>query len=73
MTPEILDQFFSKPQQQQYVQRLLGRVGLTRRRADCFVRLWAYLQLKQTDSPESLQQLKPIDVWVDCTCRAAAA
>ena len=73
MTPEILDQFFSKPQQQQYVQRLLGRVGLTRRRADCFVRLWAYLQLKQTDSPESLQQLKPVDVWVDCTCREAAA
>lgn len=73
MTPEILDQFFSKPQQRQYVQRLLGRVGLTRRRADCFVRLWAYLQLKHTDSPEALQQLKPVDAWVDCTCREAAA
>ncbi|MEA5467062.1 hypothetical protein [Leptothoe sp. PORK10 BA2] len=73
MTPECLDQFFPKSQQQQYVQRLLGRVGLTRRRADCFVRLWAYLQLKQTDIAEPLEQLKPIDLWVDCTCREAAA
>ncbi len=73
MTPESLNQFFSKSQQQQYVQHLLGRVGLTRRRADCFVRLWAYLQLKQTDLPKPLQQLKPIDAWVDCTCREAAA
>ncbi|MBT9317603.1 hypothetical protein [Leptothoe spongobia] len=73
MTPEYLDQFFPKAQQQLYVQHLLGRVGLTRRRADCFVRLWAYLQLKQTDTPEVLQQLKPIDIWVDCTCREAAA
>ncbi|MEM1254572.1 MAG: hypothetical protein AAGI69_19230 [Cyanobacteria bacterium P01_H01_bin.21] len=73
MTPEYLEQFFSKSQQQQYVQRLLGRVGLTRRRADCFVRLWAYLQLKQMESSEPLEQLKPIDSWVDCTCREAAA
>ena len=73
MTPESLDQFFSKSQQQQVVQRLLGRVGLTRRRADCFVRLWAYLQLKQIDLAEPIQQLKPIDAWVDCTCREAAA
>ncbi len=73
MTPESLNQFFSKSQQQQIVQRLLGRVGLTRRRADCFVRLWAYLQLKQTDPAEPIQQLKPIDTWVDCTCREAAA
>ncbi|MEM1241570.1 MAG: hypothetical protein AAGI45_17170 [Cyanobacteria bacterium P01_H01_bin.26] len=73
MTPEFLDRFFSKSQQQQYGQRLLGRVGLTRRRADCFVRLWAYLQLKQKEAPEPLQQLAPIDTWVDCTCREAAA
>ncbi|NEQ52852.1 MAG: hypothetical protein F6K11_22390 [Leptolyngbya sp. SIO3F4] len=73
MTPESLDQFFPKAMQQQYVQRLLGRVGLTRRRADCFVRLWAYLQLKQTETPETVQQLKPVEHWVDCTCREAAA
>lgn len=73
MTPECLDQFFSKSQQQQYVQCLLGRVGLTRRRADCFVRLWAYLQLKQTETPQDIQQLTTIDTWVDCTCREAAA
>ncbi|MEM8613169.1 MAG: hypothetical protein AAGF93_14200 [Cyanobacteria bacterium P01_H01_bin.105] len=73
MTPESLDQFFSKSQQQQVVQHLLGRVGLTRRRAECFVRLWAYLQLKEIDQPESLQQLKPVDGWVECTCREAAA
>ncbi|ESA38742.1 hypothetical protein N836_30710 [Leptolyngbya sp. Heron Island J] len=73
MMPESLDQFFSKSQQQQVVQRLLGRVGLTRRRADCFVRLWAYLQLKQTNPAEPIQQLQPFDAWVDCTCREAAA
>ncbi len=73
MSPESLDQFFSKVQQQQYVQHLLGRVGLTRRRATCFVRLWAYLQLKYADTPEPLQQLTPVDTWVDCTCREAAA
>ena len=73
MTPEYLDQFFPKAMQQQYVQRLLGRVGLTRRRANCFVRLWAYLQLKQTETPEALQQLTPIEHWIDCTCREAAA
>ncbi|MEM7797149.1 MAG: hypothetical protein AAF579_22185, partial [Cyanobacteria bacterium P01_C01_bin.118] len=73
MMPESLEQFFPKSQQQQYVQRLLGRVGLTRRRASCFVRLWAYLQLKQSETAEKIQQLKPIDSWVDCTCREAAA
>ncbi|MEM7064410.1 MAG: hypothetical protein AAF572_14745 [Cyanobacteria bacterium P01_B01_bin.77] len=73
MTPESLDQFFTKAQQQQYVQHLLGRVGLTRRRADCFVRLWAYLQLKQAETPQAVQQLEPIDAWVECTCREAAA
>ncbi|MBE9070650.1 hypothetical protein IQ260_28830, partial [Leptolyngbya cf. ectocarpi LEGE 11479] len=54
MTPESLNQFFPKAQQQQYVQHLLGRVGLTRRRADCFVRLWAYLQLKQAETPQTV-------------------
>ena len=73
MTPESLDQFFSKSQQQQYVQYLLGRVGLTRRRAECFVRLWAYLHFKQTDGSMPTEQLKPVDTWVDCTCREAAA
>ncbi|MEM6255091.1 MAG: hypothetical protein AAF821_19420 [Cyanobacteria bacterium P01_D01_bin.156] len=73
MTPEYLDQFFPKSQRQEYIQRLLGRVGLTRRRADCFVRLWAYLQLKQADTPTNIKQLQPVDRWVDCTCREAAA
>ncbi len=74
---ENLDDFFPPPQQQEYVSALLRRGGLTRRRAECFVRLWAYLLLKQSlRSPQStlkpLTHLHPTDDLVSCTHREAA-
>lgn len=74
---EYLNQFFPPEQQQKYVSALLERGGLTRRRAECFVRLWAYLLLKQSlRSPQQpitpLTQLHPTDDLVSCTHREAA-
>lgn len=74
---ENLDDFFPPKQQQEYVAALLERGGLTRRRAECFVRLWAYLLLKQSlRSPQPtlkpLAQLHPTDDLVSCTHREAA-
>jgi hypothetical protein len=42
-----IDQFFPPEEQRKYVTQLQGQVGLTRRRAEYFVKLWAYLLLKQ--------------------------
>lgn len=55
----------------------MSRVGMTRRRAECFLRLWLYLRLKaahqQGDSlPSPLQTLTPPQGWIDCSCREAA-
>ncbi|MEB3228245.1 MAG: hypothetical protein VKJ27_07660 [Synechocystis sp.] len=74
-----LDQFdawFPSPIYQRYLQGVMGRVGVTRRRADCFVRLWVYLCLKQAHQqqrslPIPLTDLTPIS-WIDCSCREAA-
>ncbi|MEM9151689.1 MAG: hypothetical protein AAGB19_14710 [Cyanobacteria bacterium P01_F01_bin.3] len=71
------DECFPKPLQQTYIERLIGRVGLTRRRAECFVRLCAYLWLKEQESinlePQvPIQALKPPKSWVVCTCEEAA-
>ncbi|MEM9213733.1 MAG: hypothetical protein AAGD25_05240 [Cyanobacteria bacterium P01_F01_bin.150] len=59
ITPEQLDQWFPKNRQQEYVSLLMGRVGLTRRRAECFVRLWAYIWIKQTELKQT--ELKQSD------------
>ena len=78
ITPEALDQWFSPNRQQEYISLLMGRVGLTRRRAECFVRLWAYIWLQQSDSPElqktskSIQYLGMPEGVVSCTCREAS-
>lgn len=73
-----IDKWFSAEQQKQYTERLQGRVGLTRRRAECFVKLWAYLWAKHyrhLNGPLAqldLANLDTIDDWVSCTCREAA-
>jgi hypothetical protein len=77
MKPECLNQFFSTEQQRDYVAMLMGRGGLTRRRAEYFVRLWAYLLLKQKEEAEGqslqpLSQLYPPDGFIACTHREAA-
>jgi hypothetical protein len=75
--PANLDTFFPKEQQRLYAAALMQRGGLTRLRAEYFVRLWAYLQLKQqwqTDSaiPQPLTQLSPLEEAVTCTHRETA-
>lgn len=75
--PESLDHFFPPDRQRIYVSMLMGRGGLTRRRAEYFVRLWAYLLLKDqqergTGLPEPLTQLYPPAGSVACTHREAA-
>jgi hypothetical protein len=76
--PENLDRWFPSDRQNHYTVKLMGRVGFTRRRAECFVRLWAYLFLKQqldagkTIKPP-LHELSLPDGLIPCTHREAAA
>jgi hypothetical protein len=42
-----LDLWFDRERQEQAIARLVERVGLTRSRAECFLRLWIYLTVKQ--------------------------
>ncbi|NER00738.1 MAG: hypothetical protein F6K30_29265 [Cyanothece sp. SIO2G6] len=77
MGPEQIDEWFAHDRQREYISLLMGRVGLTRRRAECFVRLWAYLWLKQTvqRNTATLQPVQNLGVpegEVSCTCREAA-
>lgn len=77
MTPEVLDQLFPAENQRNYVSMLMGRGGVTRSRAEYFVRLWAYLFLKEQREVgrqlgEPLTQLQPPQGLVPCTHREAA-
>jgi hypothetical protein len=76
MNPANIDQWFPVEQQRKYVSHLKGRVGLTRRRAECFVRLWAYLLLKQQQElgkrpKQPLEELYVPEGFVSCTHREA--
>lgn len=78
MNPEFIDQWFSIEQQRTYTSMLVGRVGLTRRRAECFVRLWVYLLLKHQQASgiylkQPLTQLQIPEGFVACTHREAAS
>ena len=75
--PEALQQWLPQKQYQRYVALLMQRVGMTRRRAECFVRLWLYLFLKdcqtcQTLPKPPLSELGFPHRWVECSCREAA-
>lgn len=75
--PEALDQWLPQSIQQLYVAMLLQRIGMTRRRADCFVRLALYLFLKDCQSRKvlpkpPLTELSFSQGWVDCSCLEAA-
>ena len=77
MNPELIDQWFPVDQQRNYISMLVGRVGLTRRRAECFVRLWTYLLLKQQQElgnhlRQPLTNLQIPEGFVACTHREAA-
>jgi hypothetical protein len=81
MNPEFIDQWFPVEQQRIYISMLIGRFGLTRCRAKYFVRLWAYLLLKQQEQQEELKQYfkKPLTKlkipkgFIPCTLREADA
>ena len=70
-----IDEFFDIEHQRRYVALLKGRVGLTRRRAECFVKLWAYLLFKQHSelgiTNEPLTELDLPSGFVACTHREA--
>ncbi len=72
-----LDAWYSQSQRRAAVSLLMKRVGVTRTRAECFVRLWIYLSVKQLQ--ESQPRLKPplaklelLATDVQCTHREAA-
>ncbi|MBW4636114.1 MAG: hypothetical protein KME30_30815 [Iphinoe sp. HA4291-MV1] len=76
MNPASIDQWFPVEQQLKYVSLLQGRVGITRRRAEYFVRLWAYLLLKQQQEldkriKQPLTQLELPVGFVPCSHREA--
>ncbi|PMB54249.1 hypothetical protein CEN39_00075 [Fischerella thermalis CCMEE 5201] len=76
MNPASVDEWFPIEQQRKYVSQVKGRVGITRRRAECFVKLWAYLFLKQQQELGKqlqlpLTELSLPDGFVTCTHREA--
>ncbi|HEY9300588.1 MAG TPA: hypothetical protein VIQ31_30340, partial [Phormidium sp.] len=77
MTPEYLEKWFPIEQQRNYISMLVKRGGLTKRRAEYFVRLWAYLlvkQLQESGRPlvQPLTKLELPQGWVACTHKEAA-
>lgn len=63
-SPADLDRWFPPGIQQQYVEQLRENSGLerlTRRRAQCFVRLWGYCLLKQYVQKTGGLPAKPLD------------
>jgi hypothetical protein len=76
ITPPMLNQAFPDTQQKHYIDMLLKRGGLTRRRAECFTRLWSYLLLKQlgeiSDQLPTITTLYPPTGFISCTHREAA-
>ncbi|MDJ0736278.1 MAG: hypothetical protein QNJ47_19810 [Nostocaceae cyanobacterium] len=76
MNPARIDQWFPVEQQRQYVSQLKRRVGVTRRRAEYFVKLWAYLLLKQQQEQGKhlqgpLTELQLPEGFIPCTHREA--
>jgi hypothetical protein len=76
MKAEFLEQYFSPERQRHYVRLMLERGGFTRRRAECFVRLWGYLLLKDYEAKAELPTelvtlLRPANE-ISCTHREAS-
>jgi hypothetical protein len=76
MHPTNIDEWFPRLEQRKYVAQLQGQVGLTRIRAEYFVKLWAYLYIKQQhelgNNPKlPLTQLELPQGFVTCTHREA--
>ncbi|NJK73538.1 MAG: hypothetical protein HC849_08340 [Oscillatoriales cyanobacterium RU_3_3] len=72
-----LNAWYSQSQRRAAASLLMKRVGVTRTRAECFIRLWVYLLVKQLQ--ESQPKLKPplsklqlLETEIQCTHREAA-
>jgi hypothetical protein len=78
MHPGLVDTLFPFEHQKDYISMFQKRNGLTRQRAEYFVRLWAYLLLKQEEETKGeplsagLSRLYPPKGFVPCTHREAA-
>lgn len=82
MNVDQLDRWFPPELRQPIVARLVKRVGLTRIRAEYFLRLWVYLLVKEQGSdPKAslktplkppLQALRPLTAPVICSLREVA-
>ena len=77
MNLEELKCWFAPEQYSDLVRLLVNQIGLTRTRADYFMRLWIYLLVKQKcqsqpDIKPPFQKLEPIENAVICTHREAA-
>jgi hypothetical protein len=77
MEPKELELWLDRDRQHQILDRLIERLGLTRARGECFLRLWIYLLVKE--QRERNPQLKPpllkltlLDRSVSCSHREAA-
>ena len=72
-----LDLWFDRLRQEREIAKLVARVGLTRSRAECFLRLWIYLTVKQQLERDpklkpSAIELKLLDAPVSCSQTEAA-
>lgn len=73
MDSSCISQWLSPQQEQMYINKLLGQVGMTRRRAECFLKLWVYLLAKQKSHPSPSAKLEVPTGLIACTHREAAA
>lgn len=72
-----LNAWYSQSQRRTVVSLLMKRVGVTRTRAECFIRLWIYLLVKQLQENQPrikppLAKLELLETEVVCTHREAA-
>ena len=77
MEPKELELWLNRDRQNQILDRLVDRLGLTRARGECFLRLWIYLLVKEQRQRNSqvkppLLQLTLLDRSVSCSHREAA-
>lgn len=72
-----LEEWLCQEEQEALINHLKSKVGLTRVRAECFVRLWIYLSVKQQfkfnpDLQPPLTELINLETSVSCTHKEAA-
>lgn len=72
METKTLETWFSAGKQEQMIDRLIRKVGLTRVRANCFLRLWIYALIQENKYKPPLSELVFPSTSVICTHRQAA-